>query len=192
MATRAVLLAGLALLLSLCAGSGCFGTSVGGPRDDGAAENGSSSQPSNGTGRSNPSDALRDFPLSELPTAVITLKDREIRVWLAATPDTQQEGLMHVTAGEIADDQGMLFVFPAEAQRFFWMKNTVISLDIAYARSDGTIVRTWTMPPLTLQNYPSVEPAMFALEMKAGSFERLGVKAGDRIAIPPDVFNASP
>lgn len=98
---------------------------------------------------------------------------------------------MYVEPHEIADDQGMLFVFPNEAQRGFWMLNTVTPLDIAYARFDGTIVSTWQMPPLTLQTFPSIEPAMFALEMKQGSFERIGLHEGDRLDIPTDLFNSS-
>ncbi len=91
---------------------------------------------------------------------------------------------MHVPADEIADDQGMLFIFPDEQPRGFWMRNTITSLDIAFARLDGTIVKTHQMPPLTLQSYPSVEPAMFALEMKAGSFAKFGIVAGDKLVIP--------
>lgn len=99
---------------------------------------------------------------------------------------------MYVPEREIADDQGMLFVFPDERYLGFWMKNTITPLDIAYARMDGTIVTTHTMPILTLQTYPSYEPAMFALEVKAGTFERLGIAAGDRIDIPDEVFKAQP
>lgn len=98
---------------------------------------------------------------------------------------------MWVTAGELADDQGMLFVFPEEGYQSFWMKNTLIPLDIAFARMDGTIVTIETMPPLTLRNFYSLEPVMFALEVKAGTFARLGVTEGDRLEIPPEVFKAA-
>jgi uncharacterized membrane protein (UPF0127 family) len=109
-------------------------------------------------------------------------------VWVANGPDEREEGLMWASADEIADDQGMLFVFPDEAYRGFWMKNTITPLDIAFARMNGAIVAIHTMPPLTLQTFPSLEPAMFALEMKAGSFERLGIKVGDHLDAPLDVF----
>lgn len=132
--------------------------------------------------------ARRRFPLDTLPTTTISVNGQALRVWLATGPDEREEGLMWATAGEIADDQGMLFVFPDEAHRGFWMKNTVTPLDIAFARMNGTIVATHTMPPLTLQTFPSIEPAMFALEMKAGALARLGVQVGDRLNIPNDVF----
>ncbi|MFO0840466.1 MAG: DUF192 domain-containing protein [Phycisphaerae bacterium] len=136
--------------------------------------------------------AQRKFPLDTLKTSSISINGQAIRVWLATTPDTREEGLMHVPENEIADDQGMLFVFPNEQQLSFWMRNTITSLDIAFARGDGTIVATWTMPPLTLQNFPSGEPSQFALEMKAGAFQRLNVKTGDRMIIPAEASKVSP
>ncbi len=160
------LLANAALLLSV----GVFlGGCVGAPlSEDGSG--GSSSR--------------RQFPLDSLSTATVKARDATLRVWLATTEAQHSEGLMFVTEEEIADDQGMLFVFPDEAFRGFWMKNTITALDIAFARADGTIVATHTMPPLTLNTYPSYEPAMYALEMKAGSFARLGVVTGDKLEIP--------
>jgi uncharacterized membrane protein (UPF0127 family) len=135
---------------------------------------------------------LRQFPLDTLPTATISINEHELRVWLATDGDQHLEGMMYVSEDEVADDQGMLFVFPYEYLHAFWMKNTIISLDIAYARMDGTIVKIWTMPPLTYRTFPSIEPTMFALEVKAGTFERLGVREGDVIVIPDEVFKVSP
>ncbi|MBK8915580.1 MAG: DUF192 domain-containing protein [Phycisphaerales bacterium] len=160
----------IALLVAI---GGCVGTSTGGS--------------SSGDASGKRSDLLREHPLSSLPTGEIAVKDRVIRVWLAVNDGTRAEGLMHVSAEEIADDQGMLFVFREEAHRGFWMRNTIIPLDIAFARFDGTIVRTHRMPPLTLQSFPSDEPAMFALEMKAGAFAALGIREGDRLLIPSEI-----
>lgn len=153
-----------------------------------------------------PSATQRDFPLDKLHTATVTIESpappgqdaaqaarrAAIRVWLALSSDQHQEGLMYVPAEEIADDQGMLFVFPDERMRGFWMKNTITGLDIAFARMDGTIVAIHTMPPLTLETFPSIEPAMFALEVKAGTFARLGVLEGDKLVIPDEVFKTAP
>ena len=138
------------------------------------------------------SSSRRQFPLDTLPTATVTVKGNTFRVWLTLDEDRREEGLMFVPQSEIADDQGMLFVFPDERYLGFWMKNTITPLDIAYARLDGTIVTTHTMPILTLQTYPSYEPAMFALEVKAGTFQRLGIGQGDRIDIPNEVFKTQP
>ncbi len=99
---------------------------------------------------------------------------------------------MHVPSSEIADDQGMLFVFPDESVRGFWMKNTVAPLDIAFARADGTIVKIWQMPPLTWQTFSSIEPAMFALELKQGTLGRLGIREGQVMQIPKDALTTAP
>lgn len=141
---------------------------------------------------SDSSDSQREFPLSTLPTSTVKIGTNSFRAWLATTPEQQAEGLMFVPESEIADDQGMLFVFPSEELRGFWMKNTITSLDIAFARLDGTIVAIHTMPPLTLRTFSSIEPAMFALEVKAGTFERLHVAEGDRIEIPAGLLKSAP
>ncbi len=163
-----------------------------GARCPGSGERSSNSSP---TGRA--SDAQRIYPLDSLPTDTITVRQQSIRVWVVQEfdekrPGVVQEGLMHVPASEIADNQGMLFVFSDERLLSFWMKNTITPLDIAFARIDGTIVQTWQMPPLTLDTFPSIEPAIFALEMKAGAFARIGIQSGDRMSIPDQVFKAYP
>jgi len=173
--------------------SGCIGqsTNTGNNSSNAGSSAPPASQSAGGAGAGRASDAPRTFDLDTLPTAIIQVNGKDVRVWLAVTSEQQQEGLMHVPASEIADDQGMLFVFPDEDLRFFWMKDTITALDIAYARMNGNVVRTVTMPPLTLQSFPSIEPAMFALEMKAGAFAALGLQRGGRIVIPEDVFKAS-
>lgn len=170
----------------LLLGCGCFGS--------GGGSTGDSDSP--GTGQRT-SDARRQYPLDSLPTAEISIKTHVLRVWLAQEFDDArrgvvQEGLMHVPSEEIADDQGMLFVFSDERLRGFWMLNTIAPLDIAYARMNGTIVKIWQMPPLTLNTFPSIEPAMFALEVKQGTFERLGIAEGHQITIPDEVLKIHP
>ncbi|MFQ5806024.1 MAG: DUF192 domain-containing protein [Phycisphaerae bacterium] len=155
-------------------GLGCIGSS-GGESGDGAS-----------------SATRRQFPLESLPTSTVNINEHTFRVWLVTTPEQREEGLMFVPENEIADDQGMLFVFPDERYQGFWMKNTITPLDVAFARMNGTIVAVHTMPPLTLRTFPSLEPAMFALEVKAGTFDRLGVREGDRLDIPDDVFKTTP
>ncbi len=163
---------------------GCVGSTTGGNADDGAR----------------PSDAARSYPLDSLPTSTVTIGDNVFRVWVASELATLppgvvttavQEGLMHVTPPEIADDQAMLFVFTDERVRGFWMLNTITPLDIAYARTNGEIVQIWQMPPQTLRTFSSIEPVMFALEAKQGTFERLGIQVGDTMIIPDGVFPSS-
>ncbi len=134
----------------------------------------------------------RRFALDSLPTADVRIGAHVFHVWLALTPEQQQEGLMFVPQDRIADDEGMLFVFDREQVLNFWMKNTVTPLDIAYARADGEIVKIHTMPPLTTQTFSSVEPALFALEVKAGTFSKLGIREGDVLEVPDEVFKQLP
>lgn len=138
------------------------------------------------------SDERRQFPLDRLSTSTLLIGTHSFRIWLAQTDAEKTEGLMFVPESEIADDQGMLFVFDDEQVRSFWMRNTITPLDIAYARFDGTIVKIHTMPPLTLRSFSSLEPAMFALEVKAGTFDRLNIREGDRMVVPDDVFKRNP
>lgn len=132
--------------------------------------------------------SLRKFPLDTLPTALIAVDGQSIPVYLALTAETREEGLMYVGDDDLGDDEGMLFVFPQERRLSFWMRNTYIPLDLAYARADGEIVTIHQMPPLTLQSFLATEPALFALEMKAGAFERLGIEVGDQLSVPDDVL----
>lgn len=154
-------------------------------------------RPSDSSETAPASDSRRRYPLGRLPTATIIVDGHEFEVWLAqdfdtARPGVVQEGLMYATPEELPDGRGMLFVFSDESPRGFWMLNTITPLDIAFARADGTIVKTWAMPPRTLQNFPSVEPAMFALEVRQGTFDRLGIAAGDTIELSPEVFETHP
>lgn len=171
--------------------SGCIGSSNG--AGSGSAQNDATAPAADSdSGNSSSLAALRKFPLDRLATSTVTISDDTFRVWLALSSDQTQEGLMYVPAEDIADDQGMLFVFDRDDFRSFWMKNTVTPLDIAFIRSDGTIVKIHTMPALTLQTFPSVDPARFALEVKAGTFAKRGIRTGDRVDIPADVFKANP
>ncbi len=118
----------------------------------------------------------------------IEIKGHTFEVWLARTPSEQEHGLMQVTAEQLAalpdgSHRGMLFVFTAERQLSFWMYNTITPLDIVYIRGDGVIVRKYTMAPLETRLYPSVEPAMYALEVRAGLFAELGIAPGDTVQI---------
>jgi len=84
-------------------------------------------------------------------------------------------------------DQGMLFIFPNEALRSFWMKNTRIPLDIMYFDKDLKMVSiSADTPPCRVSrcpSYPSAGPAMYVLELNAGIASALGVGPGDQLII---------
>lgn len=129
----------------------------------------------------------RIYQLTDYKTAQITIGSKKLTVWLADTSAKRQEGMMFLTDSEVKPDEGMLFVFQLSKERGFWMENTLIPLDIAYMKPDGTIISTPTMKALDKTNVPSHGAAQFALEMKAGAFKRLGIKPGMKAVIPKDV-----
>ena len=108
----------------------------------------------------------------------------EVRVEIADDPFEQSRGLMYRTA--LAEDWGMLFVYPDEEERSFWMRNTLIPLSIAFMDSQGRIVDIQEMKPLDDDppHYVSSEPAQYALEVNQGFFEERGVEVGDRADLP--------
>ena len=137
--------------------------------------------------------------LDKLPTINMTLGNKQFRLWVAANDLERNRGLMFVTAEQMAPlpdgtERGMVFVFDHERYLSFWMRNTIIPLDIAYINSDGLIVATHTMAPLDTRynQYPSGSPARYAIEVNAGVLSQAGVAKGDRITIPSDMPAGAP
>ena len=124
---------------------------------------------------------------SNLPTVTIDAsggEEVEVRVEIADDASERARGLMHRTA--LAENRGMLFVFPDEERLSFWMKNTLIPLSVAFMDSEGRIVDIQDMKPLDDEppSYVSAEPARYALEVNQGFFEERGVEVGDRAELP--------
>jgi hypothetical protein len=118
----------------------------------------------------------------------VELKGQRFMVELAETQDKQALGLMF--RDSLPQDHGMLFIFPGESRRSFWMKNTRIPLDILYFNSKLELVsmaenarpcRTRSCP-----GYPSEGPAKYVLELNAGKAAELDVKNGDVLELHLD------
>lgn len=91
-----------------------------------------------------------------------------------------QTGLMYRESME--DNQAMLFIFPDVRPRSFYMKNTVIALDIIYIDADKNIVSFQkNAKPYDATSLPSGKPAKYVLEINAGLSDRWGLEIGDRI-----------
>lgn len=118
----------------------------------------------------------------------VVLKGEKFTVELAQTPDEQSLGLMF--REEMDDSHGMLFIFPVEGMRSFWMKNTRIPLDIFYFDADLKLVSVSenAKPCKTRRcpNYPSAGPARYVLELNAGKAAELGVEPGDVLELRLD------
>ncbi|MDT8369374.1 MAG: DUF192 domain-containing protein [Longimicrobiales bacterium] len=95
---------------------------------------------------------------------------------VARTEAERAEGLMY--REEIAEDAGMLFVFPTPAVRSFWMQNTFIPLDIAFMDVSFRIFEIHPMEPESTEYVESAGPAHFALEVNRGWFAEHGVGVG--------------
>lgn len=126
--------------------------------------------------------------LDKLGIVPVRVKDLSVRAWMADEREERTKGLMFVTAQELSplaggDERGMLFVFERDETGGFWMKNTIIDLDIAFIRQDGVIVDTFTMAALDERSYTPRSPYRYALEVRAGVFEREGVVVGDNVDI---------
>ena len=79
----------------------------------------------------------------------------------------------------LAGDRGMIFPYEPPQEVAFWMKNTLIPLDIIYIRADGTIARIVHAEPMDLTPLPSGEPIAGVLEIRGGRAAELGIKEGD-------------
>lgn len=115
------------------------------------------------------------------PLSVRTDKGvQSFQVEIADTPREQQYGLMCRRA--MAPDRGMLFVFGAATPRVFWMRNTLIPLDIIYIGSNGRVVSiSRNVQPLDESGAPSAGPAKYVLELAAGRAAQIGLLPGDQV-----------
>lgn len=131
--------------------------------------------------------------LDQLGTVQITLKDQKFELWVADESNELSKGLMFITDEQMAPlpdgtERGMIFVFDHEQPLGFWMKNTIIPLDIAYVDSDGIVVSIHTMPALVTRTFPSGNPAQFAIEVNASVFKQISLNPGDQIELPDSIL----
>lgn len=110
---------------------------------------------------------------------------KKIAVEFAETDYEQQTGLMYRKSLE--EDQGMLFLYPSEAIRSFYMKNTYIPLDIIFYNKDSAVVSFQeNAKPLDETSLPSEAPAQFILELNAGKAKQWNIEVGDKITFKKD------
>ena len=106
---------------------------------------------------------------------------------VADTGEERARGLMNRPS--LPPDRGMLFVWDDESVRGFWMRNTLIPLDILFIDGQGTVVDIQTMvpepdvPASELTIYQSAAPAQQALEINAGAAERCDIAVGDAVTV---------
>ncbi len=127
------------------------------------------------------------FSGGKLPTQEIVLETKNEKIQLTAeiadSTEEREKGLMD--RKELADGNGMLFVFPDSAERKFWMKNTLIPLDLLFFDENKSVVSSVeSMQPCdtpACQTYDSYIPAEYALELPTGFIAKHKVKLGDKL-----------
>lgn len=113
---------------------------------------------------------------------VVVTGGREIKfeVELATNDAERSRGLMY--RKQLGPYEGMLFDFQREAPVSFWMKNTLIPLDMVFIAADGTVRHVHANAvPLSTDAIPSQFPVRGVLEINGGSAKLLGIKPGDKV-----------
>jgi hypothetical protein len=176
----------IVLLMASLLIAGCGGTDPGGSAgDDGSSGDAGGAEGSGGEGSTAMETTSRaSSPASGTVRIGASGGSVEVEVEVADDMDEMQKGLMGRTA--LAEDAGMLFVYPEERELSFWMKDTLIPLSIAFIDAEGRIVDIQDMKALDDRppHYTSAEPARYALEVNEGFFDERGVEVGDRAGLP--------
>ncbi len=137
--------------------------------------------------------------LDKLGTVRFSINDQPVQLWIANDTQERARGLMFITAKQMAPladgtDRGMIFIFDHSVRNSFWMKNTIIPLDIAYIDNDGVVVNTYTMAPLDdrINQYPPEAPYRFVIELNSGRLAAMNVRKGTKLKLPSSVLKRTP
>jgi uncharacterized membrane protein (UPF0127 family) len=125
-----------------------------------------------------------DLPQGNLSIAGSGGPELSLHVQIAGTAQSQETGLMNVKA--MPDQVGMAFLFDPPTSGPFWMKDTLIPLDIAFWDGRGRVVTTLTMVPCKADPCRQYDPAAFyvgAVEMNAGLLAAKGVHPADTVTL---------
>ena len=119
---------------------------------------------------------------------LIRVGDTRLRVQVGRTLESQRQGLMF--RKELRDGDGMLFVYEKETPLIFWMKNTLIPLDIGFFGSDRKLreIKSMEVDPEGVDDslrrrYESAKPGMYALEVPRGWFARKKIRLGAKLEL---------
>ena len=124
-------------------------------------------------------------PGQKFTSTTLTAGMYVIQAEVAATPEQREQGLM--LRKQMAQNDGMIFLFGGPAKVCMWMKNTLIPLSVAFLDKNGKIVNIEDMQPQTLTSHCSNEYVPYALEMNLGWFKQKNIKPGSIIKGLPSV-----
>jgi uncharacterized membrane protein (UPF0127 family) len=172
----------LCVLALACSGPGRVGD---------AADRGAGPAPSSARGQEPTPGGFQSLAGAALARVVFP-EGRSFLAEVAATPEARARGLMF--RERLGPQEGMVFLFEGADIYPFWMKNTLIPLDILWLDSDGRVVHLErSVPPCKADPCPTVSPlrpASWVLEVAAGQADRL--QLGDRLAVGPEASPATP
>ena len=123
--------------------------------------------------------------LDQVPLTITTAAGKKLpfTVEVARTVEQQAQGMMNRQS--LAPDRGMIFPYDPPVAASFWMKNTLIPLDMIFVRADGTIARIEAnAAPLSLDPVAAGEPVGAVLELAGGRSAELGITPGARVEWP--------
>ena len=131
-----------------------------------------------------PGPAQEPKPAAQMPAVVLTSPGREpvrVVVELAKTAEQRRRGLMY--RQNLGADAGMLFLFEEDEIHGFWMKNTLIPLDMIFIRKDGTVAGVVeNAEPKTLKSRSIDQPSRHVLEVNGGFARAHGIGEGTRVS----------
>ena len=119
--------------------------------------------------------------LAVIPLTVTSLgKTHTFRVEIARSPQEQAQGLLFRT--EMGPDEGMLFPYDPPRVLSYWMKNTVLPLDLVFIGPDYRVINVAAdAVPYSEESILSDAPAIATLELNAGRAKELGIVAGAKV-----------
>ncbi len=130
------------------------------------------------------------LPIGFCQAVVVTAPKATLRLAVADTDARREHGLMGVK--NVPAGQGMVFVFPdGDKTRGFWMKDTLVPLDMIFVASDGTVMGTAENVAATKPGTPDAKVARrsgvgrYVIELRAGGVSAAGIEPGTHLTLPP-------
>jgi len=115
----------------------------------------------------------------------LILQDQTIFLKPAITPQQKSQGLMFIT--NLPKNQGMIFIYSNEQPHSFWMKNTLVPLDIIFLNKNFQVIDIKQNVPPCKQDpcstYQAKKPAQYVIEINAGLSQELAIKEGDKLTL---------
>jgi hypothetical protein len=124
-------------------------------------------------------------PQTFLPTTTMQIGSDKFVLEKAITPHDQEVGLMH--RDSLDPGYGMIFINAHDQPQAFWNHDTHFDLQLLFIDSHSRIVDIEKLKKWDETTVRSTVPAQFIIELNPGTAERVGVKIGDTVTLPPDV-----